>query len=78
MGILVEIGCRISACDCHWVATRESRDCRRPAPPDAEELALMRWLDEQCLATPFYGSRMAAVLRPPDRPSGQPEAGYSG
>jgi transposase len=21
--------------------------CRRPAPPDAEELALMRWLDEQ-------------------------------
>jgi hypothetical protein len=26
-------------------------------------LALMRWLDEQYLATPFYGSRMAAMLR---------------
>ena len=37
--------------------------CRRPATPDVEELALMRWLDEQYLATPFYGSRMAAVLR---------------
>jgi hypothetical protein len=37
--------------------------CRRTATPDAEELALMRWLDEQCLATPFYGSRMAAVRR---------------
>jgi putative transposase len=35
----------------------------QPATPDAEELALMRWLDEQYLATPFYGSRMAAVLR---------------
>jgi putative transposase len=37
--------------------------CRRPATPDAEELALMRWLDEQYLATPFYGSRIGAVLR---------------
>jgi putative transposase len=32
--------------------------------PDPEELALMRWLDEQYLATPFYGSRrMTAKLR---------------
>jgi hypothetical protein len=45
--------------------------CRRPAPLDAEELALMRWLDEQYLATPFVarpakpvGSRpVAAMLR---------------
>ena len=37
--------------------------CRRPAPPDAEELALMRWLDEQYLATLFYGSRMAVEPR---------------
>ena len=36
----------------------------QPATPDAEELALMRWLDEQYLATPFYGSRrMTAELR---------------
>jgi putative transposase len=35
-----------------------------PAVPDPEELALMRWIDEQYLATPFYGSRrMTAELR---------------
>jgi hypothetical protein len=33
----------------------------------------MRWLDEQCLATPFYGSRMAVMLR-----LAAPEAGYNG
>jgi transposase len=34
------------------------------AAPDAEELALMRWIDEQYLTTPFYISRrMAAELR---------------
>ena len=37
---------------------------RGPAAPDAEELALMRWIDEQYLATPFYSSRrMTAGLR---------------
>src|SRR6516162_5328449 len=37
---------------------------REPAAPDGEELALMRWIDEQYLATPFYGSRrMTAGLR---------------
>ena len=37
---------------------------RKPAAPDPGELALMRWLDEQYLATPFYGSRrMTAELR---------------
>src|SRR5215813_8614040 len=36
---------------------------RQPAVPDPEELALVRWLDEQYLATPFYGSRrMTAEL----------------
>jgi hypothetical protein len=36
---------------------------RQRAAPDPEELALMRWLDEQCLATPFYVSqRMTAEL----------------
>ena len=50
------------------------RTGRRPAPPDAEERALMRWLDEQVSGD--------AVLRitdggdvAPDRPSGRPEAG---
>ena len=53
------------------------RTGRRPAPPDAEERALMRWLDEQVSGD--------AVLRitdggdvAPDRPSGQPEARWSG
>jgi putative transposase len=37
---------------------------RQAAAPDPEELALMRWIDEQYLATPFYGSRrMTAALR---------------
>ena len=37
---------------------------RQPAAPDPEELTLMRWIDEQYLATPFYGSRrMTAELR---------------
>ena len=37
---------------------------RQAAAPDPEELARMRWIDEQYLATPFYGSRrMTAALR---------------
>ena len=37
---------------------------RQAAAPDPEELALMRWIDEHYLATPFYGSRrMTAALR---------------
>jgi putative transposase len=36
----------------------------RPAAVSADDLAVMRQLDERYLATPFYGSRrMAAVLR---------------
>ena len=36
---------------------------RQAAAPDPEELALMRWIDEQYLATPFRGSRrMTAAL----------------
>jgi putative transposase len=34
----------------------------RPAGESAENLALMRRLDEQYLATPFYGSRRMAVV----------------
>src|SRR3954464_4148117 len=36
----------------------------RPAPVSADDLAVMRRMDELYLASPFYGSRrMAAVLR---------------
>jgi putative transposase len=36
----------------------------QPAPVSEEDLLLMRRLDEQYLATPFYGARrMAAVLQ---------------
>ena len=36
----------------------------KPSAPDPEELALTRWIDQQYLATPFYGSRrMTAELR---------------
>jgi putative transposase len=42
---------------------------RQPAAPDLGALALMRWIDEQYLATPFYGSRrMTAELRRAGRP----------
>ena len=36
----------------------------RPLPVSVDDLRLMRWLDEQFLKTPFYGSRrMVAVMR---------------
>jgi putative transposase len=33
----------------------------QPAAVSEEDLQLMRWLDEQCTATPFYGSRRIQV-----------------
>jgi putative transposase len=49
---------------CALLGLARSGVYRQPAAPDPEELALMRWLDEQYLATPFYGSRrMTAALR---------------
>ena len=37
----------------------------RPLPVSVDDLRLMRWLDEQFLKTPFYGSwRMVAVGHP--------------
>jgi putative transposase len=48
---------------CALLGLARSGVYREPAAPNPEELALMRWLDEQYLATPFYGSRrMAAEL----------------
>jgi putative transposase len=49
---------------CRLLGLARSGIYRQPAASDREELALMRWLDEQYLATPFYGSRrMTAELR---------------
>ena len=49
---------------CALLGLARSGVYREPAAPDGEELALMRWIDEQYLATPFYGSRrMTAGLR---------------
>ena len=49
---------------CALLGLARSGVYRQPATPDPEELALMRWLDERYLATPFYGSRrMRAELR---------------
>ena len=53
---------------CALLGLARSGVYRPPAAPDREELALMRWIDEQYLATPFYGSRrMTAELRLADR-----------
>jgi putative transposase len=49
---------------CALLGLARSGVSRQPAAPDPEELTLMRWIDEQYLATPFYGSRrMTAELR---------------
>src|SRR5436190_942998 len=49
---------------CALLGLARSGVYRKPMPPDPEALALMRWIDEQYLATPFYGSRrMTAELR---------------
>jgi putative transposase len=49
---------------CALLGLARSGIYRQPAVPDPEELAVMRWIDEQYLAMPFYGSRrMAAELR---------------
>jgi len=49
---------------CALLGLARSGVYRQPAVPDPEELAVMRWIDQQYLATPFYGSRrMTAALR---------------
>jgi putative transposase len=49
---------------CALLGLARSGVYRQPTAPDPEELALMRRIDEQYLATPFYGSRrMTAALR---------------
>ena len=49
---------------CALLGLARSGVYRKPAAPNLEELSLMRWIDEQYLATPFYGSRrMTAEFR---------------
>lgn len=49
---------------CKLLKVTRSTVYHEPAPVSADDLLLMRRLNEQYLATPFYGSRrMAAVLR---------------
>lgn len=49
---------------CRLLKVARSTLYYRSAPVSADDLRLMRWLDEQYLTTPFYGSRrMVAELR---------------
>ena len=49
---------------CELVSISRSSFYREPTPESAENLALMRLIDEQFLETPWYGSRqMARHLR---------------
>ncbi len=49
---------------CRLLRVARSTLYYRPAPASEDDLRLMRRIDEQYLATPFYGSRrMVAFLR---------------
>src|SRR5882757_3909440 len=49
---------------CRLLKVARSTLYYRPAPVSADDLAVMRRMDEMYLASPFYGSRrMTAVLR---------------
>jgi putative transposase len=49
---------------CELVSISRSSFYREPTPESAENLELMRLIDEQFLETPWYGSRqMARYLR---------------
>ena len=49
---------------CELVSISRSSFYREPTPESAENLVLMRLIDEQFLETPWYGSRqMARHLR---------------
>jgi putative transposase len=45
------------SCQCHLLSLNRSSFYYRPAPTRAEDLQLMRQIDEQYLRTPFFGSR---------------------
>jgi putative transposase len=55
---------RSTVMQCRLLRVARSTLYYQDAPVSADDLRLMRWLDEQYLTTPFYGSRrMVAVLR---------------
>src|SRR5260370_21831750 len=54
---------------CELVSISRSSFYREPTPESAENLVLMRLIDEQFLETPWYGSRQMA---PPLRRNGSP------
>ena len=52
------------AAQCRLLRVARSTPYYRPAPVSADDLVLMRRIDEQYLATPFYSARrMVAALR---------------
>jgi putative transposase len=52
------------AAQCRLLKVARSTLYYRPLPARVDDLRLMRWLDEQFLKTPFYGSRrMVAVMQ---------------
>src|SRR5271163_792480 len=52
------------AAQCRLLKVARSTLYYRPLPVSVDDLRLMRWLDEQFLKTPFYGSRrMVAVMQ---------------
>jgi putative transposase len=52
------------AAQCRLLKVARSTLYYRPLPVSVDDLRLMRWLDEQFLRTPLYGSRwMVAVMR---------------
>jgi hypothetical protein len=47
---------------CRWLAVSRSSVYRQPAEVSKQDRGIMALIDRY-LATPFYGSRMAAMLR---------------
>ena len=64
-GLIELAGCALSVREqCRLLGVPRSTVYYEPCGPKASDLAVMRWLDEQYTATPFYGvERMTACLR---------------
>ena len=60
---------------CRLVSISRSGLYRKPAPEAAANLDLMRLIDEQFMATPWYGSRQMVRHLRPGRPCGRTQAG---
>ena len=60
---------------CELLGLNRSSLYYEPAAESAENLALMRLIDEQYTARPFYGSRRMTAWSAAGRPRGEPQAG---